>query len=524
MKNNNTNNNDFQMLKSFWKNDIISGFMVFLLALPLSLGIAKASGFPPAMGVVSAIIGGLATIFFKVSPLTIKGPAAGLITICAAAITEFGNNEMALQTVSTVIVVMAILQISSGFLKLGRYTDFFPPAAIHAMLAAIGIIIILKQIPVLLGDEPQMYKGEGPIELFLDIPQFLLNAHFPIALVGFIALIILFVLPKFNISILKFVPAPLIVLIITIPLSIIWHFKETQPSYSLVQIGNFWDSIHVNLNFDLIATFGFWKYVLMFYFVSSLESLLTVKAVDGLDAEKRISNPNGDLVGQGFGNFFAGLVGGLPIISEVVRSSANVKFKAKSIWSNFFHGLFLLLAMLFFIPVIELIPNAALAALLIYAGYNLAAPKHFIHAYKIGKEQLLIFVITILITLIEDLLLGILAGIITKFIIEISHGVNIKHLFKAVYKAEIKEDKLYLEIQESAIFSNLIGFKKIIYKQLKTGKVVLDFSKTKFIDHSFMTYLIYLQNEFDNEKIKVKGIENLQPFTNHPESARKLKK
>lgn len=523
MNNLHKNNNDFQLLKSFWKNDIVSGFMVFLLALPLSLGIAKASGFPPAMGVVSAIIGGLATIFFKVSPLTIKGPAAGLITICAAAIAEFGNNEIALQTVSTVIVVMAILQISTGFLKLGKYTDFFPPAAIHAMLAAIGIIIILKQIPVLLGDEPKMYKGEGPIELFLDIPKFVLHAHFHIALVGCIALVILFVLPKFKISILKFVPAPLIVLFITIPLSFFWHFKETQPSYSLVQIGDFWNSIHFNLNFSLITTFAFWKYVLMFYFVSSLESLLTVKAVDSLDPEKKISNPNGDLVGQGFGNFFAGLVGGLPIISEVVRSSANVKFKAKSKWSNFFHGLFLLLAMIFFIPVIELIPNAALAALLIYAGYNLAAPKHFIHAYKIGKEQLLIFVITVLITLIEDLLLGILVGIITKFIIEIANGVNPKYLFKAVYKADLKKDVLYLEIHESAIFSNLIGFKKIIYKQLKTGKVVLDFSNSVYIDHSFMSYLVYLQNESAKNTIEIIGIENLQPFTNHPESARKKK-
>jgi MFS superfamily sulfate permease-like transporter len=521
MENIQKNKNDFQMLKSFWKNDIISGFMVFLLALPLSLGIAKASGFPPAMGVVSAIIGGLVTVFFKVSPLTIKGPAAGLITICAAAITEFGNNDLALQTVSTVIVVMAILQIITGFLKLGRYTDFFPPAAIHAMLAAIGIIIILKQIPVLLGDEPKMYKSEGPIQLFLDIPKFVLNAHFYIAFVGFVALIILFVLPKFNISLLKFIPAPLIVLLTTIPLSFFWHFKETQPSYSLVQIGNFWESIHFNINLSLISTFTFWKYVLMFYFVSSLESLLTVKAVDGLDPEKKISNPNGDLIGQGFGNFIAGLFGGLPIISEVVRSSANVKFKAKSKWSNFFHGMFLLIAMVFFIPVIELIPNAALAALLIYAGFNLAAPKHFIHAYKIGKEQLLIFVITIIITLIEDLLLGILAGIISKFLIELYYGVKLKNLFKAIYSINKNNEGVEIFIKEAAIFSNLIGFKKIIYKHLNQENVVLNFSETKYIDHSFMAFLVTLKNEKFENDLKIVNIEDIKCFSNHPEAARK---
>lgn len=509
-------------LQQNWKSDMTAGFMVFLLALPLSLGIAKASGFPAAMGVLSAMIGGMAMIFFKVAPLTIKGPAAGLITISAAAMAEFGGGEAAWHIVSAVVVVMAVFQILTGLFKLGSLSDFFPHAAVHGMLAAIGIIIILKQIPVLLGDEPSLYNGEGPIELFLDIPEFILHAHWHIAVIGIVGLVILVVFPRLKSKLLSSIPGPLIVLLVAVPLSIIWHFNETEPEYSLVKIGDFWGSIGLNVDFSPISTFAFWKYVLMFYFVSSLESLLTVKAVDTLDPEKRMADPNGDIIGQGSGNALAGMLGGIPMISEVVRSAANVDFKAKSKWSNFFHGFFLLLAMISIVPIIELIPNAALAAMLIYAGYNLAAPKHFIQAYHIGKEQLLIFVITVLVTLIEDLLIGIAAGIAAKFIIEAINGVRVGSFFKAEYETEQKGDCLIVHVKGAAIFSNLLGFKKLLAENLKHSKVIFDFSKTTYIDHSFMSFIRYYEQEQQAETFKVVGLEYHQPLSKHPLAARKL--
>lgn len=514
--------NVIAQLKLSWKSDMISGFMIFLLALPLSLGIAKASGYPAAMGVLSAMIGGMATLFFRVAPLTIKGPAAGLITISAAAMIEFGGGEEAWNIVSAVVVVMAILQIITGLFKLGRLSDFFPHSAVHGMLAAIGIIIILKQIPVLLGDAPTLFKGEGPIELLLDIPKFVLNAHWHIAVVGIVALIILIVFSNSKNKIVKNIPAALVVLIATIPLSLFWHFSETEPDYSLVTIGDFWGSIGFHADFSVIATFTFWKYVIMFYFVSSLESLLTVKAIDGLDPEKRISNPNGDIVGQGSANALAGFLGGIPVISEVVRSSANVSFGAKSSWANFFHGLFLLLAMIFVIPLIELIPNAALAAMLIYAGYNLTAPKHYIHAYKIGKEQLLIFLVTVVVTLVEDLLLGIAAGILVKFIIELMHGVPVKSLFKANYEVIQKNGTTLIIIKDSAIFSNLMGIKKVIEKHVKHDPVEIDFSQAKYIDHTLMSYVKYLEEETESTEFRVTGLENHRRLADHPEAAHKL--
>ena len=206
-------------------------------------------------------------------------------------------------------------------------------------------------------------------------------------------------------------------------------FKHTEPAFDMVSIGNFWDTIGFHINFSAIGTFVFWKYVLMFLLVGSLESLLTVKAMDSLDPWKRISNTNKDLIAVGGGNVLAGLLGGLPMIAEVARSSANITFGGRTRWANFFHGGFLLVAMLLFIPVIEMIPNAALAALLIAVGYRLSSPHEFFKTYKIGSDQLVIFVTTVIITISTDLLVGVGAGILMKFLFHIINGAPLTKSF-----------------------------------------------------------------------------------------------
>ncbi|MEN8827582.1 MAG: SulP family inorganic anion transporter [Flavobacteriales bacterium] len=511
------------VLKSNFRTDFSAGFLVFLLALPLSLGIAKASGFPAAMGVLTAMVGGLFTGFFKVSELSIKGPAAGLITISAVAVTEFGGGTQGWQMVCAVIVIMAILQIGLGLLKLGSLSDFFPHSAVHGMLAAIGIIIIAKQLPVLLGVSPIHYVGAKPIELLLSIPSFIKLSSWNISVIGLLSIIIMFGFSNFKSNLFKKMPAPIFVLLVAIPLTIYWDFKTTAPSYSLVSIGDFWGSLAINADFSGISTFAFWKYVIMFLFVSSLESLLTVKAIDNLDPLKRQSNYNGDLIGQGAGNAISGLLGGLPMISEVVRSSANIGYGAKTKWANFFHGVFLLLAMIFMIPIIELIPNSALAAMLIFAGYRLAAPKEFIHTYKVGIDQLAIFLVTIIITLAEDLLLGILAGIMVKFIIHISNGVKISNLFRAKFEIIEQNEETHMKIEGAAVFSNLIGFKKQLSSNLRSEKLIIDFEQTHYIDHSFMSFIQKFKDEKTDKGmvIQLVGLEGHQKFSDHPLSTRK---
>ena len=513
-------------LKENFRFDFISGFLVFMLALPLSLGIAKASGFPSAMGVLTAMIGGLFVSFFAGSRLTIKGPAAGLITICAGCVAELGGGPEGWHLALGAIVVASWIQIVLGFLKAGSLSDFFPHSAVHGMLAAIGIIIFAKQIPILLGIDPSTLKGISPIGLLERIPDFVMNANQPVALIGIISLIVLFGMPKIKINFLQKIPAPMIVLLIAIPAAFILNFNTTQPAYALVHIGDFWGSIGYNADFSAITSFVFWKYVFMFLVVGSLESLLTVKAVDGLDPWKRQSDYNKDLVAVGAGNAVSGLLGGLPMISEVARSSANVRFGGRTIWANFFHGFFLLMAMLLMIPVIEMIPNAALAAMLIFVGYVLASPTLFYKTYKIGSEQLVIFLVTIVATVTTDLLIGIASGIIAKFFFHIVNGAPLRSIFKARYILKENENEYNLTVQDSAIFSNLMDFKRM-FNQFNAGKKVrLDFSNVKLVDHTFMEFLKHFEDQYTHSggTVIVRGFERFQAFSNHPLAGRKVSK
>lgn len=511
-------------LKQNWKADMLSGFLVFLLALPLSLGIARASEFPPAMGVLTAMIGGLLVTFFAGSKLTIKGPAAGLITIAAGAVTEMGGGAEGWKLALGAIVVASVLQILFGVLKFGSLSDFFPHSAVHGMLAAIGLIIFSKQIHVLLGIDPATLKGLEPLELFAMIPDSIRHEDPRVTMLGLISLVIIFGLPFVKSRLIRKIPAPMYVLAVTIPLAWMMDFKHTEPAFDMVKIGDFWSGINLNADFSGIGTFVFWKYVLMFLFVSSLESLLTVKAIDGLDPWHRPSHPNRDLIAIGIGNTASGLLGGLPMISEVARSSANVNFGGRTRWANFFHGLFLLIAMLLFIPVIEMIPNTALAALLIAVGYRLSSPNEFFKVYKIGSEQLVIFVITIIVTLATDLLLGVGAGILTKFFFHIINGVPLRSLFKAHFRVEEAGDQVTVRIYQAAIFSNLLSFKKLFESLKNYRKVTLDFQEAVMLDHSFMELMHHFQDSFEQHggQFNLAGFERFKPSSNHPLASRKF--
>jgi len=511
-------------LKQNWKADMLSGFLVFLLALPLSLGIAKASEFPPAMGVLTAMIGGLFVSIFAGSRLTIKGPAAGLITICAGAVTEMGGGTQGWHYALGAVVFAASIQIVFGALKFGSLSDFFPPSAVHGMLAAIGLIIFSKQFHILLGIDPSLLKGKEPLELFRMIPESIMHEDPRVTMVGFISLLIIFGLPLLKSKLVKKIPPPMIVLVVTIPLAWLMDFKHTEPAFDMVVIGNFWSNVGLNVDFGMIGSAVFWKYVVMFLFINSIETLLTVKAIDGLDPWKRASNPNKDLMAVGGGNALSGLLGGLPMISEVARSSANVNFGGRTRWSNFFHGLFLFIAMLLFIPVIEMIPNTALAALLISVAYRLASPNEFYKTYKIGADQLTIFVVTIIVTVSTDLLVGVAAGITAKMLFHILNGVPFSNLFKARYESLTQGDNFTFKIKGSAIFSNLIGFKRAFYSLKPGSKVVLDFSEAHLVDHTFMEFIHHVEEEqvHSGGSLVAQGWERFKPFSNHPMATRKF--
>ena len=513
-------------LKENFAADATAGFVVFLLAMPLSLGIAKASDFPPIMGLVTAIIGGILVSVISGSRLTIKGPAAGLIVVVAGAVAAFGGGETGWKLALGAMVVAGLVQVLFGLFKFGKLVDVFPLSAIHGMLAAIGIIIIVKQIPVFLAVNPDLFKGLSTVGMITAIPSFFLNLDPKAALIGVFSLAIMLGWPFLKGYKLGKVPAPLMVLLVAIPAQLAMDFAQTAPSYALLKIGNLMDSLALNADFSGVFQTGiFIKYVIMFALVGSLESLLTVKAIDLADPYRRKSNTNKDLIAVGVGNTASAFLGGLPMISEVARSSANVNQGAKTRWANFFHGVFLLVFVLVATPVIEMIPNAALAAMLISVGIKLAHPKEFIRTYHIGKEQLAIFLATIFFTLVEDLLIGIAAGVVLKMIIHLANGAPISSLFKTPAVVSFNDNQYLVEIDKSAIFSNYLGIKRKLEEIPAGFQVTIDLKNTKLVDHSVMENLHRFQQDYEENggTVKIIGLEKHTPFSAHPLASRKAR-
>lgn len=529
----------FAGLKENFKSDILSGFLVFLIALPLCLGISMASGFPPVAGIFTAIIGGIVVSFFGGSNLTIKGPAAGLIVIALGAVQDLGNGDPLLgyKLALAAIVVAGILQIIFGLIKSGVLADFFPSAAVHGMLAAIGIIIAAKQIFTLVGVKPE---AKETLHLLMEIPKGLANTNPEIAAIGIISLIILFGLPMIKNKYVKMIPAPLVVILVAIPLG---RYFDLEHAHSYLFLDNHEYSLGpkflVTLPDNLFSAITFpdfsqifsgtsIKYIIMFALVGSLESLLSSKAIDTLDPYKRKSNMNRDLLGVGIGNTLAGFIGGLPMISEIVRSSANINNGAKTWWSNVFHGLFLLIFVVFFPMLIHQIPLAALAAMLIYTGFRLASPKEFYKTYLVGKEQLMIFLVTIFTTLATDLLVGIGVGIAVKLITHLINGLPVKYIFKPMFTVTKNEEEteFTVDVFHSAVFSNYIKLKKSLDLLPRGKKVTIDFSNSNLVDHTVMENLHQYKHDYESQggEFMLTGFDNHRSLSTHELAARKRKK
>lgn len=535
----------------YFKYDVLSGFLVFLIALPLCLGISLACGYPAIAGVFTAIIGAILSTFISNSELTIKGPAAGLIVIAIGAVEAFGGDgaiggfteaDMSAYRMALAVgVVAAVLQILFGLLRAGILGEFFPLSAVHGMLAAIGVIIMIKQLPIALGVEG---KGE-PLEMMKEIPHYFHEMNPEIALIGGIGVLIMFLWPwvqKAN-KVVKTIPAAMVVLLVTIPLGMAFDLLHTHV-YSFhgdkYEVG---ESYLVNMPdrvfgmFDFVTTPDFSVFTthlgpaiqwsLMFFIIGSLESLLSAKAIDIIDPWKRKTNLDRDMLAVGVGNLASAFVGGLPMISEIVRSKANIDNGARTRFADMWHGVFLLLCVALIPTVLHRIPLAALAAMLIYTGFRLTHPKEFLHIYSIGPEQLLIFVSTLIGVLATDLLVGILIGIGVKLAIHLFNGVPLRSLFKPYVDVDVEDDTATVHARYSAVFSNWILFRrKLVQLGLVDGRnVVLDLSQTRLVDHSVMEKLHELQRDFERAGVRltIQGLEDHRQLSNHKLSARKRK-
>jgi MFS superfamily sulfate permease-like transporter len=330
----------------------------------------------------------------------------------------------------------------------------------------------------------------------------------------------------------KKIPAPLIVLAVSIPLGFALHIKTDGAiaNFALVKIGSIFDAFKnglINADFSGISshTGVFIQYVILYALIGSIESLLTAKAVDGMDPFKRKSDFDKDLIGVGVGNTLSGLLGGLPMISEVARSSANVVYGARTRWANFFHGLFLLIAVLIAVPFIEMIPNVALAAMLVFVGFRLAHPKQFKHALHVGKEQLIVFTVTVLVTISTDLLMGVGSGILLELIINLVNGASIKTLFKTNITTEQHGDHYKMNVSGDIVFSNLLGFKKKFLAIPAEKNISIDMSKTKLVDHTSIVTINGLMDDYRDAggQVILTGFENHVKLSHDPTSTRILK-
>jgi len=538
-----------QSFRRHFRQDLISGFLVFLIALPLCLGIALASGFPAIAGVFAAVGGSIVAALLSNSELTIKGPAAGLIVIILGAMHDFGysgGRDLAADAAAyhmtlAVCVVAGLLQVVFGLRRVGILGDFFPTAVVHGMLAAIGVIIVLKQLPIAVG---QKASGE-PWEIIRELPHTLMEANPQITLIGGLSLLILFGFgfwkSRVDSTLVKSIPAQLLVLIVAVPLGI-WFDLSHDHTYTFAgheyQIGEqFLVTVPSNLR-DAIA-FPDWrvfsapayrlnavKWVLMISLIGSLESLLSAKAIDLIDPAKRKSNLNRDLLAVGLANALVALIGGMPLISEIVRSKANIDNGGRTRMANLWHGVFLLAFVALIPGLIHRVPLAALAAMLVYTGFRLASPQEFYNVYKIGRDQLAIFLITLLSVLLTDLLIGIAIGVAAKLVIHLQNGLPLRSVLKPYLEIiEQGDHQVVICARESAVFSNFIPFRRQIEQIGLDGRnhVTIDLSQTHLVDHSVMEQLHELQETFERQDLtlRVIGLESHHQLSSHPMAARK---
>ena len=522
----------FQGLIENWKSDLIAAMSVSLIALPLSLGIALAAGAPAMSGILSAIVGGVVTTLYRGGHVSVNGPAKGVIAVIllGIALMDDGSGQ-AFNYVLAAVVVSGAIQVVLGLLKLGRLADIFHSSVIHGLLAAIGIIIFAKQIHVALGTHSD---SSSIIQNLVDAVLYLPHANPFVVIISLAGLLLLLFHSKISYRFFHILPAPMWVIALSIPFvyafnffdphtsSFFGHDYELGPDLLLHIPDNIMESI-LHPNFGKINTIEFWTTVLSILIITSIESLAIAKAIDKIDPYKRKTDLNKDLTGIGLSTMVAGLIGGLPIIAVIIRSTVNIQNGAKTKWSNMYQGLLLLLFIVVLSPIMRQVPLCAFAILLVYTGFKLASPSVFKQVYNQGTEQLIFFVATMVLTLYTNLLIGLLGGLLLAMV---SHmllaRVSIPQFFKMIYNSGSNlvktEDGSYdLKIKGIANFLGILKIDKLVAQIPSGADVNIDLSETRLVGMTYMDYLVdYLKMQKDTGgNVVINGLESHVSSSNH---------
>ncbi|MEJ8842048.1 SulP family inorganic anion transporter [Lacibacter sp. H375] len=474
----------------YLKTDLLSGMVVFLVALPLCLGIAVASGAPPFAGIICGVIAGIVVGSLSSSNVSVSGPAAGLIAIVLVAINDLGYEAF-------LVAVMAagLIQLILGFIKAGTISTYFPTAVIEGMLVAIGIIIIKKELPHAIGydkaHEGDWFNLEKGSEtgFFTEIINSINYAHLGAIIVTVVSLGILIAFNKLSfLKKIKALPGALVVVVVGIVINEI--FKATGSNLAISQdhlvtlptassVSEFFGQF-ITPDFSAVTNSKVWIVGVTIAIVASIETLLCLEAGDKMDPLKRYSSANTELKAQGIGNLLSGLAGGLPMTSVIVRTTANINSGAKTKLSAIAHGVFLLLTVVTIPFLLNKIPMACLAAILIMIGLRLASAKVFKHMWHNGKHQFIPFIVTVLAVVLTDLLRGVGIGLAVSVIFILRGNMKLAYFFK---KEKHKEgETIYIDLAQEVSFLNKAAIKQTLAHLPENSNVVIDAANTVYID------------------------------------------
>ena len=487
--------------------DLVAGIVVFLVALPLCLGIALASNAPPIAGLIAGIIGGIVVGSISGSHTSVSGPAAGLAAIVVAQLSALGSFEAFLLAV----FMAGLLQIGLGIARAGSLSAFFPTSVIKGLLSAIGVLLILKQLPHVFGDdndpegEMAFFQPDGENTFSELFSALLANYHLGAALVGVSSVIILVLWNR--IPYLKSIPAALVVVAFGIGMQIL--FENADPEWSIQ--GNHLVIIPPAdggvMSYITFPDFSAWSDSGVYFaavtiaIVASLETLLNLEAVDKLDPQQRNSPSSRELVAQGIGNTMSGLIGGLPITSVIVRSSVNVSIGAKSKLSAVFHGVLLVGSVLLFPALLNRIPLAALAAILLVTGFRLASPKLFKQMWSQGRYQFAPFIITLVAIVMTDLLIGVIIGLVVSLMFILNSSLRTP--VRRVVETKTTGDVVHIELANQVSFLNRAALMQILDKAQTGAELLIDASESDYIDPDILGVI----REFKEKTAPARGVK-----------------
>ena len=496
-----------------FKTDMLSGMVVFLVALPLCLGIAVASGAPPFAGIICGVIAGIVVGSLSGSNVSVSGPAAGLIAIVIVAISDLGY-----ETFLVAVMIAGVIQLTLGFAKAGTISTYFPTAVIEGMLVAIGIIIIKKEIPHAIGydkahegDWFALENGSGS-GFFTEIINSINYAHLGAIIITAVSLAILIAFNKVSfLKKIKVIPGALIVVIVGILINEL--FKSTGSKLAISQehlvtlptASSFSEFISqfTNPNFAAITTSKVWIVGATIAIVASIETLLCLEAGDKMDSLKRYSSANTELKAQGIGNILSGLIGGLPMTSVIVRTTANINAGAKTKLSAIAHGVFLLLTVILIPGLLNKIPMACLAAILIMIGLRLASPKVFRHIWHTGKHQFIPFIVTVVAVVLTDLLKGVGIGLAVSIVFILRGNMKLAYFFKKEKHHE--GETIHIDLAQEVSFLNKAAIKQTLAHLPPNSNVIIDAASTVYIDYDVLELIRDFLNFGSKDKhIRVK--------------------